>query len=199
MLEVNSGGSGVYFATKYVNGAWINSYHSMLWRQRKSEQTQMVSLKYYFAVSVDGEEAPALNVIPSLSAHNRHTCCCSCHSFLPLFLYLAGFSWLVSSAFFSDVCLYGILVYSVLSESHPLFFSSWFYCLRQFWRIFSDLAFQTFDLDLFFSFRQTSCTSDPYRVSLKSILKCNLFLWWQSWIFSIIIPVFSITWSFRNY
>jgi len=27
----------------------------------------------------------------------------------------------------------------------------------------------------------------------------NLFLWWQSWIFYIITPVFSITWSFRNH
>ncbi len=30
-------------------------------------------------------------------------------------------------------------------------------------------------------------------------LKCNLFLWWQSWIFSIITPVFSVTWSFINH
>ncbi len=32
-----------------------------------------------------------------------------------------------------------------------------------------------------------------------TILKSNLFLWWQSWIFSIITPVFSVTWSFRNH
>ncbi len=31
------------------------------------------------------------------------------------------------------------------------------------------------------------------------ILKSNLFLWWQSWIFSIITPVFRVTWSFRNH
>ncbi len=31
------------------------------------------------------------------------------------------------------------------------------------------------------------------------ILKCNLFLWWKSWIFSIITLVFSVTWSFRNH
>jgi len=31
-----------------------------------------------------------------------------------------------------------------------------------------------------------------------NILKRNLFLCWQSWIFSIITPVFSVTWSFRN-
>jgi len=30
------------------------------------------------------------------------------------------------------------------------------------------------------------------------ILKCNLFLWWQSGIYSI-TPVFSVTWSFRNH
>ncbi len=30
------------------------------------------------------------------------------------------------------------------------------------------------------------------------MLKLNLFLWWKSWIFSIISPVFSVTWSFRN-
>jgi len=29
--------------------------------------------------------------------------------------------------------------------------------------------------------------------------KCYLFLWWQNWIFSIITPVFSVTWSFRNH
>ncbi len=29
-----------------------------------------------------------------------------------------------------------------------------------------------------------------------SILKCNLFLWFQSWVFSIVTPV---TWSFRNH
>jgi len=29
--------------------------------------------------------------------------------------------------------------------------------------------------------------------------KCHLFLWWQNWIFSIITPVFSVTWSFRNH
>ncbi len=29
--------------------------------------------------------------------------------------------------------------------------------------------------------------------------KCNLFLWFQSKIFSIITPVFSVTWSFRNH
>ncbi len=32
----------------------------------------------------------------------------------------------------------------------------------------------------------------------EHILTCNLFLWWQSWIFSIITPVFSVIWSFRN-
>ncbi len=31
------------------------------------------------------------------------------------------------------------------------------------------------------------------------ILKCNLFLWFQSFILSIITPVFSVTWSFRNH
>jgi len=31
-----------------------------------------------------------------------------------------------------------------------------------------------------------------------NILKRNSFLCWQSWIFSIITPVFSVTWSFRN-
>ncbi len=31
-------------------------------------------------------------------------------------------------------------------------------------------------------------------------IKCNLFVWWQSWIFSSwITPVFSITWSLRNH
>jgi len=30
------------------------------------------------------------------------------------------------------------------------------------------------------------------------ILKCNLFIWCQSWIFSIITSVFSVTWPFRN-
>ncbi len=29
--------------------------------------------------------------------------------------------------------------------------------------------------------------------------KINLYLWWQSWIFSIITPVFSVTWSIRNH
>jgi len=29
-------------------------------------------------------------------------------------------------------------------------------------------------------------------------MKCNLFLWSQSWIFSIITPDFSVTWSFRK-
>jgi len=27
-------------------------------------------------------------------------------------------------------------------------------------------------------------------------MKCNLFLWWQCWIFSHISAVFSVTWSF---
>ena len=27
---------------------------------------------------------------------------------------------------------------------------------------------------------------------------CNVFLWWQSWISSIITPVFRVTWSFIN-
>ncbi len=31
------------------------------------------------------------------------------------------------------------------------------------------------------------------------ILKGNLLLWWQSWIFSMITPVLSVTWSFRNH
>ncbi len=31
-----------------------------------------------------------------------------------------------------------------------------------------------------------------------SIFKCKLLLWCQSWIFSIITPVFSVKWSFRN-
>jgi len=31
------------------------------------------------------------------------------------------------------------------------------------------------------------------------ISKCNLFLWWHTWIFSIITPVFGVTWSFRNH
>jgi len=31
------------------------------------------------------------------------------------------------------------------------------------------------------------------------IFKSILFLWWQSWIFSIITPVFSVTWSFRDH
>ncbi len=33
----------------------------------------------------------------------------------------------------------------------------------------------------------------------KYLLKCNLFLWWQSWIFSIITPVSSVTWFFRKH
>ncbi len=33
----------------------------------------------------------------------------------------------------------------------------------------------------------------------ECILKCNVFLWWQSWIFSVITLVFSVTWSFRHY
>ncbi len=33
----------------------------------------------------------------------------------------------------------------------------------------------------------------------ECILKCNFFLLWQSYIFSIITPVFSVTWSFRNH
>ncbi len=32
-----------------------------------------------------------------------------------------------------------------------------------------------------------------------NIVKYNLFLWWQSWIVSIITPVFSVTRSFRNH
>ncbi len=31
------------------------------------------------------------------------------------------------------------------------------------------------------------------------LFKYNLFLWCASWIFSIITPVFSVTWSFRNH
>jgi len=31
------------------------------------------------------------------------------------------------------------------------------------------------------------------------ILTGDLWLWWQSWIFSTITPVFSVTWSFRNH
>ncbi len=34
---------------------------------------------------------------------------------------------------------------------------------------------------------------------LLYILKCHLFLWGQNWIFSIIITVFCVTWSFRNH
>jgi len=37
------------------------------------------------------------------------------------------------------------------------------------------------------------------KVKLEMYLKWYLFLWWQSWIFSIITPVFSVTWSFRNH
>jgi len=33
----------------------------------------------------------------------------------------------------------------------------------------------------------------------KNILKCNLFLWWNKWIFIITSLVFSVTWSFRNH
>jgi len=29
--------------------------------------------------------------------------------------------------------------------------------------------------------------------------KCNVFLWRQRWVYSIITPVFSVTWSFRNH
>ncbi len=41
-------------------------------------------------------------------------------------------------------------------------------------------------------FLQNNCFLFQY------ILKYNLFLWWRSWIFSIITPVFSVTWSFRK-
>ncbi len=37
------------------------------------------------------------------------------------------------------------------------------------------------------------------KVFYFNVLKCNLFLWRQSWIFSIITPGFSVTWSFRNH
>ncbi len=33
----------------------------------------------------------------------------------------------------------------------------------------------------------------------ERILKCNLFLWWEIWHFSIITPVFSVTLSYRKY
>ncbi len=33
---------------------------------------------------------------------------------------------------------------------------------------------------------------------LKYILKCNVFLWWQSWFWSVITSVFSVTWFFRS-
>ncbi len=38
-----------------------------------------------------------------------------------------------------------------------------------------------------------------YCFLFEYILKCNVFLWYQSCIFSIITPVFSVTWSFRNH
>ncbi len=34
---------------------------------------------------------------------------------------------------------------------------------------------------------------------LEYIVKCNLFMWCAAVIFSIITPVFSVTWSFRNH
>ncbi len=37
-----------------------------------------------------------------------------------------------------------------------------------------------------------------YFFLFKHIFKCDWFLWWQSWIFSI-ITVSSVTWSFRNH
>ncbi len=41
--------------------------------------------------------------------------------------------------------------------------------------------------------------ADLYLFYYFLFLKCNLFLWWQTWIFSIITPVFTVTWSFRNH
>ncbi len=37
-----------------------------------------------------------------------------------------------------------------------------------------------------------------YYLQFKYILKPNLFLWWQSWIFNIIISVLSVTWSLKK-
>ncbi len=37
------------------------------------------------------------------------------------------------------------------------------------------------------------------KILFEYILKCNWILWWQSYIFSIITPVFSVTWFFRNH
>jgi len=51
-------------------------------------------------------------------------------------------------------------------------------------------------LQLFDTFIETFLLTN---LKLISILTCNLFQWWQSWIFSIITPVFSGTWSFRNH
>ncbi len=42
----------------------------------------------------------------------------------------------------------------------------------------------------------------PLKVSLRSVrffMFLKLFPWWQSWIFSIITRIFSVTWSFRNH
>lgn len=96
------------------------------WRQRKPEQTQMVRLKYYLSVSVDGEEAP-------VRASELITHMLSLLSLSTLIPYLVGFSWLISSAFF-PCCMF---LWYVLSES-SLFFNhdSFFFCLRQFCRIF---------------------------------------------------------------
>ncbi len=40
--------------------------------------------------------------------------------------------------------------------------------------------------------------SSNLTISFNYILKYKMFPWWQNWIFSIIIPVLSVTWSFRK-
>jgi len=38
-----------------------------------------------------------------------------------------------------------------------------------------------------------------FRGEICGVRGSNGFLWWQSWIFSVITPVFSVTWSFRKH
>jgi len=48
------------------------------------------------------------------------------------------------------------------------------------------------------NFVSQNCNIVKVTFIFECIYKCKLFLWWQSWIFSIIMAVFSVTWSFRN-
>ncbi len=101
------------------------------------------------------------------------------------------------------------------SDDGSVFLSSFEYVLnwsRQFGLYF---IFKTYwNYGFFFNVFDVSLSPRPhlfdqkysniakYYCSLNTflyILKCNFFLWWQSWIFSIITPVFSVTWSFRNH